>query len=169
MRVYNFTANWNNWDITFSFVLEIMSKLEMCRYGQLVIKFLRVILNIQQDISFRVWAHNNLYGPQLVLSKICKLKIKMPFRKTCQQRAGGKWLSGLWDHRSFFFLSCCFEMFLIRFYIFQRNTFVTRKSYYSSHKRKKTTGFKPPYLGAFIFPDYWPQGSGLCSQPPDQS
>lgn len=48
MRVCNFTANWNNWAITFSFVLEIMSKLEMCRYGQLVIKFLSVILNIQQ-------------------------------------------------------------------------------------------------------------------------
>lgn len=93
MRVCNFTANWNNWDITFSYVLEIMSKLEVCRYGQLVIKFLSVILNIQQDISFRVWAHNHFYGPQLVLSKTCKLKMKMPFCKTSQQRAGKKWLS----------------------------------------------------------------------------
>lgn len=70
-----------------------MSKLEVCRYGQLVIKFLSVILNIQQDISFRVWAHNHFYGPRLALSKTCKLKMKMPFCKTSQQRAGKKWLS----------------------------------------------------------------------------
>lgn len=66
MGVCNFTTNWNNWDIRFFFVLEIMSKLEMCRYGQLVIKFFNIILNIQQDISFRVWAHNHFYGPQLI-------------------------------------------------------------------------------------------------------
>lgn len=110
----------------------------MCRYGQLVIKFLSVILNIQQDISFRVWAHNHFYGPQLVLSKTCKLKMKMPFCKTSQQRAGRKWLSlgsEITGHSSF--LSAALKCSSLDSTYFQRNTFVTHKSYYSSHKRKK--------------------------------
>jgi hypothetical protein len=64
-------------DITF-FVLDIMSKLEMCRYVQFVIKLLNIILNIQQDISFRLWAHNHFYSLQLI-TEILQIEDKDAF------------------------------------------------------------------------------------------
>lgn len=110
----------------------------MWTYGQLVIKF-NIILNVQPDISFRVQAHNCFYSPKLVLQKICKLKIKMHFYKTCsQQRAEGSDCVGFWGHRSLFFLCCCFEMPLtMTQQIFKRNTVFSHKSYYCFKKKKE--------------------------------